>query len=356
MLSGTKTGSANSVVVTSTQALLGGGTQDLFGFTESQAAQNATLTLDGISITKSTNTVTDVITGATLNLKSAGSGTITLSSDVDTIKENITAFVDEYNELSAFINEQQFLDPDTLSTGLLFGNFTIQNLQQTLRNTLSSAVAGVTGTFGSLSQIGIRTQTDNTLLITDSDLTEALTTDISSVSSLFAAKGTTTDNNVSFIGFTKETVANTYDLRVLGGVPQLSISGQNQYTDAVGTGNFFSGAVGTDAEGLNFRIGDLTDGSYGTITLSLGVNETINRILTNLTDDSLQGPLTTEIDTFTSTIDDFDDQIIDLEGRLEVFETSLRSQFANLEIVIGRLNSQQSAFESSLEGLKNLFN
>lgn len=355
LISGTKTGSANSVSITSTQVLLGGGVQDLFGFTETQAAQDASLTLDGISITKSTNTVTDVITGVTLNLKAAGSGTITLSSDFDTIKENISALVDEYNELAVFLNEQQFFDSDTFSTGLLFGNFTIQNLQQSLRSTLSSTVAGITGTYGSLSQIGIRTQIDNTLLIDDSDLTEALSTDVSSVSSLFASQGTISDSNVTFIGFTNETVAGTFDLRVSGGVPQLSVSGADDYTDAVGTGNFFSGAEGTNAEGLNFRIGDLTDGSYGTITLSLGVAETINRILINLTDNSLQGPLTTEIDTFTSTIDDYDEQIIDLEVRLEVFETDLRSRFTNMEILIGRLNSQQSAFESSLTGLQNLF-
>lgn len=355
LLSGTKTGSANSVSVSSNQALLGGGTQNLFGFTETQSAQNASLVVDGVSITKSTNTVTDVIDGTTLNLLSAGSGTITLSADRDAIKEKVSAFVDAYNEISLFITEQQFLDPDTLSTGVLFGNFTVQNLQQTLRDSVSSVVPGASGSFNSLSQIGVRTQSDGTLLINDSDLTQALIDDIGSVSNLFASKGTTTDVNVTFIGFTKETVAGTFDLQVSGGVAQLSVSGQNQFTDVVGSGNFFAGAVGTDAEGLNFRLGNLSNGSFGTITLALGVAETINRVLTNLVDKSLQGPLTTEIDTFTDTVSDIDDQIIDLEARLEVFETSLRTKFANLEVTIGRLNSQRDVFEGAIEGIKNLF-
>ena len=354
LVSGTKTGADNSVSLSINQALIGGGTQGVLSFTETQAAQDASFILDGIAITKSTNTVTDVITGTTLNLQSAGSGIVTLSSDQDAIKEKISSVVDGYNELNVFLNEQQFLDPDTLQTGLLFGNFTIQSLQQSLRNTLSSAVPGVTGTFNSLSQIGIRTQSDGTLQIDDADLSAALTTDISSVSQLFASKGTTTDNNVTFIGFTSKTSVGTFDLRVSGGVPQLSVSGANDYSDAVGTGNFFSGAVGTAAEGLNFRIGNLADGSYGTISLSFGVGETINRVLTNLTDTSLQGPLTTEIDTFTSTVKDIDEQILALESRLEVFETDLRTRFANLEVTIGRLNSQKDAFESALAGIQNL--
>jgi flagellar hook-associated protein 2 len=350
VVSGTKTGASNSVSVAIKQ-----GATEVLSFTETQSAQDASLTLDGIAITKASNTVTDVIAGATINLQSAGSGTITLSADTTAVKEKISSFVDGYNELTVFLDEQQFLDPETLSTGLLFGNFTVQNLQQTLRNSLSNQVQGVTGTFNSLSQIGIRTQPDGSIAIDEAVLTQALTTDIGNVAELFASKGTTTDNNVTFIGFTSQTLANNYDLRVSGGVPQLSVAGQNQFFNAVGSGNFFSGAVGTPAEGLNFRLGNLADGNYGTINLSFGVGETINRVLTNLTDDSLSGPLTTEIDTFTSNINDIDQQILGLESRLEVFEADLRQRFANLEVVIGRLNSQRDAFTSALGGLENLF-
>ncbi len=356
VVSGTQTGAANSVSASINQTLLGGGTQELLSFTETQSAQDASLVLDGVAITKSNNTVTDIIAGTTLTLQAAGSGIIKVSSDTAAVKEKITGLIDGYNELTTFLEEQQFLDPDTFSTGLLFGNFTVQNLQQTLRNTLSSQIQETTGAFSSLSQIGIRTQADGTLKVDDADLTQALTTDIGSVARLFASKGTTTDNNVTFIGFTSATLSNTYDLRVSGGIPQLSIAGQNQFTDAVGSGNFFSGAVGTPAEGLNFRLGSLVDGSYGTITLSFGVGEAINQILTKLTDNSLKGPLTTEIDTLTSTIKDFDAQILSQESRLEVFEADLRSRFTNLEVTIGKLNSQRDAFKSALGGLENLFN
>ncbi len=355
LVSGTKTGADNSVSVSLKQGFIGGGTQEVLAFTETQSAQNASLVVDGVSVTKSNNTVTDVINGAVLNLKSAGSGTITLSSDQEAIKEKINDFVNGYNDLTLFLNEQQFLDPDSFTTGVLFGNFTVQNLQQSLRNTVSGQVAGVDGTFTFLSQIGIRTQSDGTLSIDDSVLTDALTTDISNVSQLFSSKGTTSNNNVTFVGFTKNTVPGTYDLRVSGGVPQLSPSGQNDYTDAVGAGNFFAGAEGTDAEGLNFRIGNLNDGDYGTITLSIGVAETINRVLDNLVDTSLNGPLSAEIDTITETIKDFDNTILDLEDRLTVFEEDLRLRFTNLEILIGELNTQRDAFTQALAGVQNLF-
>jgi flagellar hook-associated protein 2 len=106
---------------------------------------------------------------------------------------------------------------------------------------------------------------------------------------------------------------------------------------------------------LNFRISSLTDGDYGTITLTLGVAELTNRILANLTDSSLDGPLEAEIDTATETIEDFDDTIIDLEERLVLFEEDLRERFTNLEVLLGRLNSQRDAFDQSIDGIRALF-
>jgi len=345
VLSGTQTGLDNSVSIASSTVT----------FSQTQAAENANFVLDGVAVTKSSNTVTDVIDGTILTLESAGSGTITLSSDTDAIKETIQTFVDGFNELMVHLNEELALDVDTGETSVLFANFTVQNLQQTLRAIPSNKILGVSGNFSYLSQIGIRTSIDGTLIIDDGELSDALAADIGNVSQLFSSSGSTTSSAVTFIGFTTETVAGGYDLQVSNGVPQLATSGSSTFIDATGEGNFFAGADGTDAEGLNFRIGTFVDGSYGTITLTLGVGEIINRILANLTDSSLEGPLEAEIDTATATISEYDETIIGMEGRLVLFEEDLLEQFTNLEVTLGRLNSQKDVFEQSLAGIQALF-
>ncbi len=343
LLSGSKSGTDNSVSVSGA-----------ITFAQTQSAQNANLVIDGVSITKSSNTITDVLDGTILTLSSAGSGTITLTSDLNTVKEKLSNFVDGYNDLMLFLADQLSLDSEGKTT-LLFGNFTVQNLQSKLRNTITSEIIGVTGDFSFLSQIGIRTESDGTLLIDDTALTNALANDISNVSQLFSSKGTNTHVDVTFIGFTSETTAGTYDIRVSNGVVQVSKEGEDDYVDAEGEGNFFAGAEGTAAEGLNFRIGDQTDGSYGTINLSLGVAEVLNRLIRNLVDDSLNGPLRAEIDTINSSVDDFDDTIETMEERLVLFEDNLRGRFINLEVILSRLASQREVFSQSIDGLKALF-
>jgi flagellar hook-associated protein 2 len=354
-ISGTKSGIDNAVSIGITGFLFGAGTENIVNFTETQSAQNANFVLDGVAITKSGNVVSDVIDGTILTLESAGSGTLTLSSDTETIKEKIQSYVDGYNELNTQLSDLLSLDTDTGETSVLFANFTVQNLQQRLRETISNQILGVSGDFEYLSQVGIRTLSDGSLSIDDGELSDALADDVGNVSELFSSAGSTTSSAVTFIGFTNDTQPGGYDIRVENGVPQLATSGSSTFVDATGTGNFFAGAIGTDSEGLNFRIADLSDGSFGKITLTIGVAETTNRILTNLTDSSLEGPLEAEIDSATESITDFEETILDLEGRLVLFEENLRERFTNLEVVLGRLNSQKAAFESSIDGIKSLF-
>jgi flagellar hook-associated protein 2 len=326
-------------------------------FTTTQVAKDASLVIDGVSISKSSNTVSDVINGAALKLQSAGSGTISLSTDIDAITTKVSDFVDEYNEVFTYLNEQLAIDTETNETGVLFGNFAVQNLQHILRSSISTEVTGVSGNFKYLSQIGITTQSDGTLIIDTDDLSDALTTDIKNVSQLFASRGSTTNSTVSFVGYTRDTLAGTYDVQVSSGATtftQLSNSGASTFVNATGSGNFFAGSAG-DSKGLNFRIGNLASGTYGQIILSIGVAEILNRQLENMVDTSLNGPLVTEVDTIKESIDDFNKTLLEQAERLLVFEENLKERFSNLEIVLGRLNAQKDTFNGALAGIKSLF-
>ena len=355
VVSATKTGLDNAISVSLTSNLFGAGLQSPMTFSEVQTAQNASFVLDGVAVTKANNTVSDVISGTTLQLESAGSGIITLTPDEDAIKEKIQNYADGFNEIMQHLTKELALTASTGETGVLFANFTVQNLQQTLREIITDKVVGVNGSLEYLSQIGIRTQSDGTLSINDGDLSTAIAGSIENVTQLFSSAGAASNSAVTFVGFTSKTEPGTYNVRVSNGVPQLAASGTTTFTDAVGNGNFFAGAAGSNAKGLNFRIGNLSDGNYGTLTLSVGAAQITNRVIARLTDASLQGPLEAEIDSSKETLLEFDQTVTDLEERLVLFESNLRDRFTNLEVVLGRLNSQRDAFDSSIKGIQALF-
>jgi flagellar hook-associated protein 2 len=352
LISGNKTGTSGAVTMSYTKDWSFTGVNITFATT--QEAKNANFTIDGVSIIKSSNTITDVLNGAALQLQSAGSGTIALSTDTNAISTKVSDFVDEYNELSLFLREQLALDSDSEETGVLFGNFAVQNLQQILRSSISNRVTGVSGNYSYLSQIGITTQSDGTLILDTDDLSDALVDDIQNVSQLFSSKGSTTNSSVAFVGFTRDTQPGSYDVKRLNGLTQLSNSGASTFVNASGSGNFWAGSSG-NSTGLNFRLGNLNNGDYGKITLSIGVAEILNRQLENMVDSSLKGPLVTELDTIKETVDDYNVTLLSQAERLLEFEENLKARFSNLEIVLGRLNAQKDTFNSSLQGIQNIF-
>ena len=356
LISGTQTGSSGTVTMshTTTPTPFSASSASAISFETTQTARDASLLLDGVSITKSSNTVTDVISGAALKLQSAGSGTISLSTDTEAITTKVSDFVEEYNDISLFLAEQLALDSETEQTGVLFGNFAVQNLQQILRSSISSKVTGISGDYTYLSQIGITTQSDGTIILDTDDFSDALVGDIENVSQLFSSNGSVTNSSVAYVGFTSDTEPGYYDIQVSNGVPQLSNSGASTFVNASGSGNFWAGSSG-DSTGLNFRISSLTDGSYGQISLSIGVAEILNRELKDMVDSSLNGPLVTELDTIKETVDDYNETLLEQAERLLEFEESLKARFTNLEIVLGRLNAQKDTFNSALAGIQNIF-
>ena len=156
-------------------------------FTATQAAADASVTVDGITFTRTTNAINDIITGVTLNLESLGSGTLTISTDTTEIAANIEDFVDAFNTLISFMDEQTEFDTETFQSGVLFGNSAVQSLETNLRRIATGQVTAVTGNFEFLSQIGITTQDDGTLFLDDVILNDALTSDITNVVELFTA-------------------------------------------------------------------------------------------------------------------------------------------------------------------------
>ncbi|HRK37686.1 MAG TPA: flagellar filament capping protein FliD [Burkholderiaceae bacterium] len=146
-----------------------------FGMTQTQAAQDANVEIDGITVTSATNTVANAVPGITLNLlaKTTTAATITVGDDTAAIKSRVEAFQTAFNKLANTMTDLTKYDTASKKAGALQGDATAVGLQNVLRNMLGAT--GPSGTsFNRLSDIGLEMQRDGTLSINNTKLDAAL--------------------------------------------------------------------------------------------------------------------------------------------------------------------------------------
>ena len=182
-----------------------------------QEAGDARIAIGGSSgspiiVTSESNTFEEAIPGMEINvLKKTGDGesiTIKSEKDVSGIKELLTGFIDKYNDAMEFINNQFYYDEDTTESGVLFADLSLQVMQRTVQFSATSMVTGLESTFKSLSAIGIRSDADGCLEITDSSrLTEAIEDNFDEFVKLFIDSGESTNSSIEYISSTSDTVS-----------------------------------------------------------------------------------------------------------------------------------------------------
>ncbi len=196
LLSSSQTGAANTIQVSETDgggnlaALTYSGTNTA-NYTQEAAAQDAAFSLSGVNFTSPTNTVTDAIGGVTLNLLSTTTTTttpvtLTIGTDTATIQSNISAFVSAYNTLQSTFSTLGGYDATSGTAGTLMGNAALSGIENQVQNALYSIVNTGSSTYNTLASVGITTQSDGTLSLNSGTLSNALGTNFTAVSQLFA--------------------------------------------------------------------------------------------------------------------------------------------------------------------------
>jgi flagellar hook-associated protein 2 len=161
--------------------------------TQNVAAKDAVLSVDDVTITKSSNTITDAIQGVTLNLtKENATTTLNLAHDTTAASTAIHSFVDAYNAVAKQISTDTAYDSSTNTASIFTGDSTLQMIQSQLRSALSQAIPNAPSGLAVLSDVGVSFQTDGTLAIDDNKLSAALADPTRDISRLFvkSADGT----------------------------------------------------------------------------------------------------------------------------------------------------------------------
>ncbi|HRY15577.1 MAG: flagellar filament capping protein FliD [Candidatus Competibacteraceae bacterium] len=262
------------------------------GLKQVQAAQDASITIDGSSTetTSSSNIFlfnSGSLSGVSLEVKSVGADAAASTAKLEIGRNSASAtdavegFVEGFNTLMGVIKSLTSYDTTTEQAGALLGDASVRSVNFQLRRMLGESIRG-TSAYNNLSSIGIETQRDGTLKFDSSKLTAALAADPTGVAKLF-------------------------------------------------TGAEASGSEPA-VEGLGNRLTTYLDKLVGN-----------------------SGSLNSRLDTISQNISNLDDVRETLNMRLQKLETRLTKQFSAMDALVGQMSSTSTYLAQQFEAMANLY-
>ena len=311
---------------------------NITGLTLQQEAQNAELTVDGVAVTKGSNSFTDVIEGVKIDLVSAAPGTsisIGSSQPVDAIKQAVGDFVSAYNEMKTTLTGM------TGTTGSLRGDAGLRALVQRLGTLTSTKLTYATdGSPTTLAEIGVSTSRDGSLVLDSAKLSTAMTANPSAIEAMFNP-GQRSDNALikitNAVGKVKGGIYTVTNATPGSSGTNASATLDGGYTLPLGptgvTASFVSAAVG-----LSFDV--LGPVASAKITIDMGLQGALDAIKNEMTASS--GQLTTSQKKLENEKAAISDSKEKLTTKDTAYRDQLTKQFTRMQSALLAYSSTQS--------------
>jgi flagellar capping protein FliD len=316
-------------------------------------------------ISRSSNTIDDVIQGVTLHLHdtTGESGEeITLTRDIESVKTKMSAMVEAYNLAVTYIKENTSYDVNTKEAGILMGDYTVTSIKSDIRTPLIVQTKGFIEDIDSYlmpGQIGLELDKDGLLTLDTNTFDKAIAGDYMSVLSLIGADktGSSNSNTIEYYGASsKYTTAGSYDVQVTisGGAitsARIKLASESTYRNATVSGNIITGGSTFDDNG------DPINPENGLqLSVDLGYDGTFNATVrvkqgfTGAMEDSLDKILKSASGSIQIDQEQVNDQIESLENKIELEnyrldkrQEHLTERCARLERTLTLLQNQMSA-------------
>ncbi|QCG93390.1 flagellar hook protein FliD [Azospirillum sp. TSA2s] len=299
------------------------------------AVQDAIVEIDGVTITRASNTIDDAIEGVTLNLYSASPDTaisMEVSTDLSSIKSAITSFVDAYNEYRDFVLTQQATTSDgtASSDATLFSDSLLRQIVRSVNSALNTSITTDDGTVLSMASLGISFNSSNELELDEDTLNSILSSDVDAVQQLLGLNMTSSSSQMSLLRYTSSASALSFTLDIVrgddGNLTSASVDGDSSLFTV--SGNRIIGATGTAYEGIVL----VYSGNSGSVDIdfSQGLADKLFGVIDDASAD-YDSDLATAIDDLETRDTELESRSSDIKTKAETYRSTLTAYYAKLE-------------------------
>lgn len=299
------------------------------------AVQDAIVEIDGVTVSRSSNTIDDAIEGVTLNLYSASPDTaisMEVSTDLSSIKSAIVSFVDAYNEYRDFVLTQQATTSDgtASSDATLFSDSLLRQIVRSVNSALNTSITTDDGTVLSMASLGISFNSSNELELDEDTLNSILSTDVDAVQQLLGLNMTSSSSQMSLLRYTSSASALSFTLDIVRGddgtLTSASVDGDSSLFTV--SDDRIIGAEGTAYEGIVL----VYSGNSGSVDIdfSQGLADKLFGVIDDASAD-YDSDLATAIDDLETRDTELESRSTDIKTKAETYRSTLTAYYARLE-------------------------
>ena len=317
--------------------------------TEVVSATDAAFTIDGIAVTRSSNTITDLFSGVTLQLDNVSSSDMGTNqvissrySETDALA-TLETIVSEINYLLSFLKEQSKPGANGEDGGPLHGDHFIRYTENKIKNLTSTAIAGYDDDEIYLSSFGVVTELDGTLSIDETRFREYFDSNPKHFAAVTTSMIRTGDAGVTGSAPTDLFTPGVYGFALSGGAATLTDSAGTTENMSAGTNRYGYAGNTIGATGL------LLDTSKASANTNVYMGRSIMQTLSKYIDDVLM--LNGDID---QKIYNLEDDVDSLVEEQEALDLQIATQRAIYVEKFTAMETAVSSFKKTGEFLDNL--
>lgn len=297
------------------------------------AAANAALTVDGISITREANNISDLFEGYTLDLTATTSSPFRISGQLDTTTAftQMQSFISSINTSRNTLNELTKTGSATAEGGPLNNDPTAEAIVKKLRSLTSSALVGFGSTSLYLSNLGVRTNLDGTLSLTKTAFDTAMANDSTTFDAVFNSMATSDSDYLDVSqSSTADIAPGTYAWTFDSSNNAATLGGSTLTSSTDSDGNTVYGpTTGT-------LLGVSVTPSQTVASANVFIGKSLVDTLTDFVEETIQsaGDLATRQTQINSEIADLDIDTAKLDDRMESIRMRYTTQFSAMEALV----------------------
>jgi len=320
-------------------------TTDGAQLTQRVAGVNSAFTVDGISMSRTSNSIDDLFDGFTLDLKKTTSSAVRISSsvDLDGVSDLLTGYVDTYNQVMLNLTAMGANDPvDPENDGALIGDSTLREIRSELREMSSTAIKGYEGGPYYLSYLGVSTNRDGTLAFDKGQMETQFKSKPETVRAFFTNNYATSNSNITIAAFDfTNTKPGTYAFATDGSSTH-TIGG----VSATKSGDNYSVTSG-DPQGLTIAVANGSGVTSGTIYYGKSfINQVVDKLDNYLSFNSI---LDQRVDNLNDTLSTVAEKRSSLEARIESITQRYARQYSAMESTIASFQETGNMLTAMLE-------